>query len=102
MINVGNYREFIEKQIKKVTDFIYKHLISKIKKENDKITKESQRIEAELEKEPKNLEELDALRKYCIVTLEEELDEIKKRIDETMQKLDLFEVMWVKISETDF
>lgn len=34
--------------------------------------------------------------------MEEELYAIKEKIDETMEKLNLFEVMWVKISEGDF
>ncbi|KRX00189.1 P-loop containing nucleoside triphosphate hydrolase [Pseudocohnilembus persalinus] len=101
-IQVGNYKQFLEKQIEKASKYVYQNLVSKIKLENDKIQKETQIIMQRLDEKPQNLEKLDALRYYCNVTLEDELFEIQQKIRETMEKLDLFEVMWEKITQENF
>ncbi len=59
-------------------------------------------IAKKLDDDPASIEDMDKLRYFCNTTLEDELTRIKLKIDEVMQKMDLLEVMYYKISYEDF
>ena len=74
----------------------------RINKENQQIEEEMKEIIKRLDEVPESIEEMDSLRFFCRVTLEEELNRLKLQIDQVMRKLDLLEVFFIEISEEDF
>jgi dynein heavy chain len=89
-------------QIRRSVEHIYRALIARINRETAAVEEEMQTIAKRLEEEPESIEAMDALRIFCVTTLEEELARLKATIDGIMQKLDLLEVFYVEISPEDF
>lgn len=93
---------YLRKRISEITDEIYRLLIDKIQRENDKLFKIIQETKTKLDKDAANLEELDELRTYARETLFTELNNIYLKVNEIMKKMDLLSEMNYKINYKDF
>ncbi|CAD8148668.1 unnamed protein product [Paramecium octaurelia] len=101
-LNVEQYQQLCEDRLRKASDSLYENLIQKITKENLKIEGEIKQMIQKLTEEPKNLEEMDALRTYAKDQLKEELVILSKKINKVMEKMTLMEKMNYKISYQNF
>ncbi|EAR99019.2 dynein heavy chain 7, axonemal protein (macronuclear) [Tetrahymena thermophila SB210] len=101
-VECADFRKYVEERIKLASKVVYEILMNKINDENSKMENEIENIILKLKKMPENIEEMDQLRKYCNITLVNELAEIKARIDQVMDRMNLLEYMYFKISFEDF
>lgn len=101
-LDITAFQEKCGERLKSASDGLYKNLIQKIGKENQKIEDEIRKMIQQLTYEPKNLEEMHELRTYAREQLQLELLTISKKINKVMEKLTLMEKMNYEISYNDF
>jgi dynein heavy chain len=102
LIDCTELRNKLRQRIYDISGEVYRLLLERIKKDNEKLSKAIDSIIEKLRTEPTDIESMTAQLEYADHGVNVEMESINTRISEVMQKMDLLSTMNYRMAYEDF
>lgn len=101
-IDATELKKKLKQRITDISNEVYKLLIERIKKDNEKVTKIIETIIMKLTAEPTSIEEMTEQQDYAEKRVMGELESVYEKINSVMQKMDLLSALNYRLEYEDF